>query len=337
MDHKPGYLVISLDFELFWGMFDKVSLKEYGPHVLGEQTAIPRMLELFKSHNIHATWATLGMLMARNKEELYGVLPPHELWPTYEDERVSAYHHLDTTEIGDDEKSDPYHFGSSLVEKILATPGQEIANHTFSHFYCMDGHDNPPNVFEADLEAHKKISETYGVTTESMVFPRNQPSDEALRTCKRNGIHAYRGNETHFLYAPRKDSEQTLFIRGLRLLDHYLNISGHHTYALPEESPPFPVDIKASRFLRPWNKFLSPFESLRMKRIKDSMTHAAKCGEIFHLWWHPHNVGTNQKENFRNLEEILEHFEMLKEKYGMGSASMKDITTLASEQAPSVI
>ncbi len=342
MDQKHGYFVISLDFELFWGMFDKYSLPEYGPRVQGEQTAIPRMLELFKKYDIHATWATVGMLMARNKEELLSLLPPSELRPSYEDMRVSAYEYIKTANLpasagqaglGEDEKSDPYHFGSSLVQKIKATPHQEIANHTFSHYYCIDGHENRAEIFGADLDAHRKVGDTYGITTESMVFPRNQMNDDALRVCAQKGIRAYRGNEDHVLYRPRKDSEQSYFIRAFRLLDHYINISGHHTYPLTNVGPEGLINIHASRFLRPWNSLLKHLESLRMRRIKNSMTHAAKKGEVFHLWWHPHNFGLNQEENFRNLEGILTHYAYLKSVYGFESASMRDISKFVFEQA----
>lgn len=331
MDTKPpkhGYFVISLDFELFWGMFDKVTLAEYGENVLGERTAIPRMLKFFEKYGIHATWATVGMLMTRSKRELLSLLPPPHLQPVYEDMRTSAYEYIKTAEIGDDEKSDQYHSGPSLVKAIQETPYQEIGNHTFSHYYCIDGHSNDTAVFARDLEAHTAITHTYNVVTESMVFPRNQPSEDALRVCVEKGIRAYRGNENHILYRPRKDTEQSLLIRAFRLLDHYINLSGHHTYPLPTHVGGFPLNIPASRFLRPWSKALRFFEWLRLCRIKNSMTHAAKRGEIFHLWWHPHNFGINQTENFKNLETILEHFKTLQTKYNFESASMKDISDL---------
>ncbi len=326
---KPGYLVISLDFELFWGMFDKVTLEEYGPNVLGERTAIPRMLEVFTKYGIHATWGTVGMLMARNKQELLSYLPPQHLRPTYEDTRASAYHYLETHSIGDTEESDPCHFGPSLVKMILETPHQEFANHTFSHYYCIDGTENDIIIFARDLDAHTAISRTYGIETTSIIFPRNQMNTDALHACAEKGITAYRGNENHFLYQPRKDSEQSLFVRGFRLLDHYLNISGYHTYPIPKKSDGEIINIPASRFLRPWNKTLSLFEWLRIRRIKNAMTHTAKHGEIFHLWWHPHNFGINQEENFKNLEALLSHFKSLQEKYGMQSASMSDIAEIA--------
>jgi peptidoglycan/xylan/chitin deacetylase (PgdA/CDA1 family) len=328
-----GYFVVSLDFELFWGMFDRTTIQKYGANVRGERTAIPRMLDLFREYGIHATWATVGMLMARNREELLSLLPKEDDRPRYADTNISTYTYITRTPLGKNESDDPYHFGASLVQLILDTPDQEFGNHTFSHFYCIDGHKNPPKIFEKDLELHARIAQSYGITTHSIVFPRNQTSIGALRLCKRTGITAYRGNEDHFLYRARKDAEQTApHIRLIRLLDHYINMSGHNTYPLPQEcDATLPLNIPASRFLRPWSRALRFFEPLRMRRIKNAMTNAAKNGEVFHLWWHPHNFGINQDENFRNLVSILDHYKMLQKKYGMRSMSMKEVTECASK------
>jgi len=322
---RKGHFVISLDFELFWGMTDATTLEAYGDNVQGVRTAIPRMLELFTTYGIHATWATVGMLMCRNKDELLSLLPPHDLRPTYPDPRMSTYHYIEHTKLGKDESDDPYHYGPSLVELILTTPHQEFANHTFSHFYAVDGGTNKPEILARDLDTHASISKTYGVTTTSIVFPRNQVSEEALHVCREKGITAYRGNEDHFLYRARGYKEQNLFVRGLRLLDHYVNISGQHTYeAKSQKREAQMMNVPSSRFFRPYIKSLAWLEPLRLLRIKRAMTYAAKHGEVFHLWWHPHNFGINQAENFKNLIAILEHYNMLKEKYGFESRSMKE-------------
>lgn len=322
---QTGYFVISLDFELFWGMTDATTLEAYGGNVRGVRTAIPRMLELFTTYGIHATWATVGMLMCRNKDELLSLLPPHDLRPTYPDPRMSTYHYIEHTKLGKDELDDLYHYGPSLVELILTTPHQEFANHTFSHFYAVDGSINKPEILAHDLDAHARISQTYGVTTTSIVFPRNQVSEEALHVCGEKGITTYRGNEDHFLYRARGYKEQNLFVRGLRLLDHYVNISGQHTYeAKSQKREAQMMNVPSSRFFRPYIKSLAWLEPLRLLRIKRAMTFAAKRGEVFHLWWHPHNFGINQTENFKNLIAILEHYNMLKEKYGFESRSMKE-------------
>ncbi len=328
-----SYFVVSLDFELFWGMFDKVTLAQYGERVKGERTAIPRMLDLFSKYSVHATWATVGMLMARDKKDLLTLLPETSLQPKYENMDISSYEYLKRAPIETDVIPDIYHFGEDLVWKILKTPFQEIGNHTFSHFYCIDGYANDISIFSADIAAFEKIIKRYETSAESIVFPRNQASDEALRICVARGIRAYRGNESSILYKSRKDAEQSLFIRGLRLLDNYINISGHHTYPLPTAMAGMPLNIPASRFLRPWSPLLRFLEPLRIGRIKRAMTHAAKHGEVFHLWWHPHNFGIHQEQNFKNLQNILDHYKKLNMEYGMESASMSDITKYVDEQA----
>ncbi len=331
-----GYFVISIDFELFWGMFDKATLATYGDRVMGERTAIPRMLDMFAHYGIHATWATVGMLMARDKKELLTLLPPEHLRPRYSDTRMSAYHYLTTASIGENETADVYHFGNDLVQKIVQTPYQEIGNHTFSHFYCIDGRHNEPSVFEADLDAHAKIANTYNIQTSSIVFPRNQASEQALRSCAKKGLTTYRGTESHPLYIPREDAKQSLPMRLVRLLDHYINISGYHTYPLPAYIKGKLTNIPSSRFFRPWSKRLSIWEGLKVRRITKAMTHAAKRGEVFHLWWHPHNFGVDQVENFTNLKKVIEHYLLLKNEYGMESLSMQELGERSKAESSSL-
>ena len=52
------------------------------------------------------------------------------------------------------------------------------------------------------------------------------------------------------------------------------------------------------------------------------MIQAAANGEVYHLWWHPHNFGYFLEENMLFLEQILTHYSSLKEKYNFESKSM---------------
>ena len=327
MHTDGGYLVISLDFELHWGMFDKVRIGEYGDHYRGVVKVLPEMLATFTEHDIHATWATVGMLMADSKHELTRLLPRESLRPRYNDNRISAYHHIDAAHIGDSEKDDPYHFAPSLVREIVRTPGQELASHTFSHYYCVDGANNHPSVFETDLALQSHIMHKFDTHPSSIVFPRNQVTDAAIVSCAKYGITAYRGTEQHRMYQPRRDDRQSFVLRGMRLLDAYVNLSGHNTTPLHHTATAGPHNIPASRFLRPYSRRLRMLEHRRLRRIKDSMTYAAKHNEIFHLWWHPHNFGTHRKENMSNLHDLIAHYNILKETYGMRSRNMREIAS----------
>ena len=144
----PGALVISLDFEINWGVRDQQTLAQYGPHLLGVRQAVPAMLELFAEYGLHATWATVGLLFFRTKAELLAHLPAVQ--PQYADPNLSPYLALDA--VGEDEAHDPYHFGYSLIQQIKATPGQEMASHTFCHYYCLE-RGQTLEAFRADLQA----------------------------------------------------------------------------------------------------------------------------------------------------------------------------------------
>ena len=65
-----GNFVISLDYELMWGVRDHATRESYGPNVLGGREAIPAMLDLFHRRGIRATWATVGALLCESKDEL---------------------------------------------------------------------------------------------------------------------------------------------------------------------------------------------------------------------------------------------------------------------------
>ena len=98
-----GQFVISLDFELLWGVRDHADRDSYGGNVLGARDAVPKMLELFAEKGIRATWATVGFLFCESKEELLASFPS-EL-PEYSNPRLSNFSYID--EIGNDERSDP--------------------------------------------------------------------------------------------------------------------------------------------------------------------------------------------------------------------------------------
>ena len=56
------------------------------------------------------------------------------------------------------------------------------------------------------------------------------------------------------------------------------------------------------------------------------MKKAAKNGRIFHLWWHPHNIGINTERNLKNIVELLDYYNVLKEKYGFQSKNMLELS-----------
>ncbi len=324
-----GCFVVSLDFELHYGVRDHRTIAQYRENLLGVRRAIPAMLELFRRYEIHATWATVGMLFFRTRKELLGSLPT--LRPAYRNPRLSPYDELDA--LGDDEAADPFHFGASLLQQILAAPHQEIGTHTFSHFCCLEAGQDV-TAFAADLEAARRAAEPYGVQLLSLVFPRNQCNPGYLETCRRAGLVAYRGNQRSWLYAASEAAEQSRLRRGLRFLDAYLPLTALHGGRVAEIATAFPHDVSASRFLRPYSRRFRALEPLRRRRILRELTRAAERGLIYHLWWHPHNFGVHLEENLRTLEAILQHYAQLRGRYRMQSLNMAEVAARAAEYRP---
>ena len=89
---KNGTFIISLDFELNWGVHDVLPLEQYEENLLGTREAIDKMLSLFDDLGIRATWATVGMLFYQNKKELTDNLP--SISPSYTNMEFSPYDKL---------------------------------------------------------------------------------------------------------------------------------------------------------------------------------------------------------------------------------------------------
>ncbi|MFT3978951.1 MAG: polysaccharide deacetylase family protein [Ferruginibacter sp.] len=316
-----GKFIISLDFELMWGVRDVVTKETYGQHIKGVHQALPRILRTFTDFDIKATIAAVGFLFFRNKEELLNSLP--ELKPAYTDKNLSPYGDYIENIVGEDRAADPYHFGSHLIELIKQTPGQEIGTHTFSHYYCLE-EGQTREQFRQDIEAAIAIGKKRNLQIQSIIFPRNQVNEDYLTICAEMGITSYRSNENSWLYKARSLKAETIFRRSIRLLDAYINLSGHHCYKDVSMKNVAIVNIPSSRFLRPYMARLDWFEGLRLKRIKKSMTHAAKHNLLYHIWWHPHNFGINQEKNIEFLQKILQHYQYLHLRYGFTNYTMNE-------------
>jgi hypothetical protein len=68
-------------------------------------------------------------------------------------------------------------------------------------------------------------------------------------------------------------------------------------------------------------------EPLKVGRILAGLHHAARTGETFHLWWHPHNFGTHLEENMASLRTIVTYIDALRREGQLVSATMEEAAT----------
>jgi peptidoglycan/xylan/chitin deacetylase (PgdA/CDA1 family) len=323
-----GALVISLDFELHWGVRDKCAPDgSYRGNLLGARTAIPRILDLFEEFDIAASWATVGFLFAKSRREREQFSPA--LRPQYADPRLDAYREP----TGEGENDDPLHYALSLIEEIQSRAKQEIATHTFSHYYCLEPGETR-EAFAADLRSAIAIAKHHGIEVRSIVLPRNQFRQGYEDVLREAGIVCYRGNERGWMYRPRPRAQETLAVRAPRLLDSYVSLSGPKVLRWDEILQPNGLcNVRSSMFLRPCSVRRQGLEVARLRRITRGIQAAAEKRGIFHLWWHPHNFGAQTEHNLQFLRSVLEVFSASRRRHGMQSLSMAGVMDQIANRA----
>lgn len=321
---RSGALVISLDFELHWGVRDHTRADgPYMRNVYGAREAVPAILDLFEEFEMAATWATVGFLFAESRSELERCSPT--VRPAYDNRSLSPYGEV----IGNGENDDPVHFAPSLIRRIQQTARQELATHTFSHYYCLEpGQDR--QAFAADLSAAKTIAGPTGTRLRSIVFPRNQHNPAYDAVLREAGIDCYRGNPRSWMYNARGPAARSAPARIARLLDAYLPLAGSHTFGWEEVWQKNGLaNVPASLFLHPTSPRRQAVDRLRLRRIVRALEYAAHSNRILHLWWHPHNFGRHTAENLAFLREILQAYSGLRDQVGLRSLSMREVADAA--------
>lgn len=319
-----GYFVISLDFELAWGVFDTLVPGKHQEYFKQTKLVIPEILKVFQDNRIEATWATVGMLFNKNWEEWEKNIPA--VIPNYKKSKLSAY------EFGNSVKSsssEEYCFAPELIQEIVNSRGQELATHTYSHYYCLEEGQTAES-FDKDLEKAVAVAASMGIKLNSLVFPRNQFAEGYVGICNKHGLNYIRSNPESWYW--KDTNSNSILDKFGRTGDAYFNFGkkSYHFDNVPKTLSQ-PLQQKASRFFRPveGNNYL---RKLKIKRIKAEMERAAKNKEIYHLWWHPHNFGHHPRESMKDLKIILDHFNELNGKYNFQSVNMAGLGNICSQK-----
>ncbi len=163
------------------------------------------------------------------------------------------------------------------------------------------------------------------------MFPRNQHNPHYDGILLDHGIECYRGNQDSWMYQFDGRTQTNPFYRAARLADTHLNVSGLNTFRWEDVWHGKIANVRASMFLRPVSRGDGFAQSFQYRRITKSLEFAAKNRQIFHLWWHPHNFGSNLEPNIDLLRRILERFSELRDQYQMRSLTMTETAEAARE------
>ena len=328
MSIGKGTFVISLDFELLWGVFDKIDYRYYADYFMNTRKIIPEILEAFENSEIGCTWATVGMLFNESWEEWKMNIPDEK--PDYDNISLSAYDFGNKIQSTETEK---LCFAPDLVRLISQTKGQELGTHTYSHYYCLEKGQRVEQ-FRADMMMAKALAQKLDCHLKSLVFPRNQFNSDYLEVCNEMNLKSIRSNPSNWYW--NNVEKNNLKHKIYRTLDAYSGKQDKDYKSSELENLDGIVAQKSSRFLRPYssNKILN---KLRLKRILSEMETCAKKGTIYHLWWHPHNFGANPFENMKDLHVIIGKFQELQNKYGFQSLNMEGLANFNNSNNDPVI
>lgn len=304
----PASIVISIDFERRWGVHHRlgVDLAAYREHLENVDAVVAGQLQLFAARGIRATWAAVGALGCKDWTEYFARAPRP---PQYANPALAIsprYAELD--------RDGALHFAPHLLRAIHDAPGQELGTHTFSHVLMREPGVTADDV-RADLDAVAALArEQFGRAPQSLVFPRNQVAFlPVVRSC---GIRMWRGNEIGWYHDCNETSRRRPVARARRLVDA-VNPFVRHADAPDGDM------VRASLFLR--TNLPAPAWSLHCARIRNELD-ALRAPQVFHLWWHDHNLGAQLPQRLGRVEQVLD---MIAERCARGllvSRTMGDLT-----------
>lgn len=308
-----SFFCISLDFEKKWGILDK-DLTDYDKNILNVPLVVEKLLILFEQFNINTSWAFVGALLIEDKNQLDTIINNCD-YLTYEDNALNPKNYF--TKQGYDKKL------FCAVDEIITIskiPRHELISHSFFHTYFNEnGLKN--DALKKDCELFDSFAgKAISLHNKGMIFPRNQVPEHQEPV---NNYDYYRSNLDNYFDKGYSESELGFFIKLARFSDCFIPLRKNRC-CKPFIDANGKLSIPATRFLRSSYKY-SVLNKLQLRRIKGEMLWAAKNNNYYHLWWHPHNFGSNISENLTLLGEILEYYNFLNREYNMQSANMGEI------------
>ena len=308
-----GVFVLSLDTELCWGVVDKPEqLKNNLKYYEQARNCIEKILILLEKYNISATWAIVGHLFLQECNSTEGQRHldiPRSVYTWYAKDWFNEFPCTN-------DKEDPLWYGQDIIKKIInCKVYQEIGCHSFAHIPYGDKNTKSDTV-KADLSNCVYEAEKLGLKLRSFVFPRNDVG--FIDELKNFGFIAYRGTESSWYKSFPKKIRKVCHI-----IDQFLAITP------PVSAPGCDkglYNISASMFYLPMNGFrrLIPI-SFRIHKAKKGIKKAINDKKVFHLWFHPFNIATNQEKLLYGLEEIFKEVDLNRKNGELETKSMGEV------------
>jgi peptidoglycan/xylan/chitin deacetylase (PgdA/CDA1 family) len=324
MAQPRGVLVISIDVELAWGVFDLPDYEKFLPAIARTREIVQELLQLFRRYDVRATWAIVGHLFLHQCLPQDGMVHPEILRPQH----AWFPHDWLRDDPGTSRTADPLWYGTDLVDTIRkAKPDQEIGSHSFCHMIYGDGGCSRQAAI-SDLQAARQAAGRLNIHPITFVFPRDLPGH--LDLLAKHGFLCYRGQPAWWF----RRLPAARLIQAGHLLDDVLGFAPPTVRATIDDLGL--VNIPGSMLFRHAKgiRRIIPAAS-RIRKARAGIRRAIRRQEIFHLHFHPWNFGWNRRRLMGALSRILEGAALERDAGRLDILTMGEVArrTLAAEPA----
>lgn len=287
--NNKGTFILSLDTELAWGAFDKENINKYEEAYRNTPLVINKLCKLLDNYNISATWAIVTHLL----EQCDG---DHSGRPSLDSDWINNWFGKMPCMNGIDKD---LWYAPWLLDRLQSCDTeQEIGIHGSTHMLlgadgCSRQH------AEAEIDSAVSTLGEHGIDPKSFVFPRNNIG--YLDILQEYGIKVYRGVDAQWYeraYVPGPVKPPLRFIN-------------EAIYRSPPLVNPIKrdglIEVPGSQVFRPsyggWQYTLG---DSNLTRIKKGLKCAAETAGVFHLWFHPFNLGHNPEKDLHRMKQVLD-------------------------------
>ncbi len=310
-ESETGTFVISLDTELAWGTFDTANgHQQYEKAYRRTPEIIEDLCSLFDKYGIPATWAVVA--------HLFGDCNGHSDSPRVDFDWIDDWYGSVPCESGIEST---LWYAPELLEQIQScSTEQDIGLHGYTHLILGD-ENCPRDAAKYEVEAAIDVLRNLGISPTSFVFPRNQVGH--LDVLLESGIEVYRGPDGVWF-------ERWNLPRTVRKPFRFATEAA--SWTPPAVSPRQQnglIEVPGSQVFRPLHDGWEYTPSgTQIKRAKKGLVRAATTGDIFHLRFHPFDLGFDKTHLLEGLETVLAYAGNLR---NQGNLKFKSLATIGSE------